>query len=369
MPLARLLTALAIGLALAPAAARAKDESCTYGVDCLCDRLKTDASVIFCEDFEDPALANTSVRGHWSDKYGPPVDTCLVDGTSVDKWRLGFYPDPTAVSQGRACAAQVRETSCEVSGQTDCVFQGTYSFGHRMQPGKNQGILGQARFKRTSRRFGMTMMIKWSKNYVAPGGGNGPAHKMNEFGASNSPLIGATLWSSSTVSTNHPFAGGIFTSGNPNPTMTLGAANVPSGLPGFTYFAPDRSRYAWGTTNNLDKWGCFQMHWDGWGTSSTRFRYWFNGTLIMDGRIDSSQMYQGWDSSGVGSFVWNNYYNGPGTPGDGYPGTTVAYRYEDNVVVNDGAEPVSCAAIGLGTTGSGSTPPPPPPLPSPVLLP
>jgi hypothetical protein len=195
---------------------------------------------------------------------------------------------------------------------------------------------------------------------------------MNEWGQSYSPLTGATLWSSSAVSTNHPFAGGIFTGGSPSPQMTLGAANVPSGLPGFTYFAPDRSRYSWGTTNNLDQWGCFQMHWDGWGTANTRFRYWFNGNLIMDGRLNSALMYQGSDQAGVGSFVWNNYYNGAGSPGNGYVGSTVAYRYEDNVIVTDAAEPIACGAVGFG---AGSAPPPPPPPPTqappapPVLLP
>jgi hypothetical protein len=190
---------------------------------------------------------------------------------------------------------------------------------------------------------------------------------MNEFGAGRHALMGATL-SSGSAGANHPFAGGIFNTGTPSPSMVLGLSSVPSGLPGFTYFSPDRSRYQWGTTNKLDQWGCFQMHWDGWGTSNTRFRYWFNGAPIIEGRMNSSTMYQGNDANGLGSIVWNNYYNGADGIGSGYPGSTVAYRYEDNVIVTDGTEPISCAAIGAG---SSSTPPPPTsqaPSP-PVLLP
>jgi hypothetical protein len=371
MAILRSLLALAVALVSLPPLAAAKDEACTYGVDCLCDRFKGDPTVLFCEDFEDPELPNLATRGHWHDKYGVGIQGCTADNTSSALFRTGFYPDPGAVSQNKACVAHVRETSCEVPTQIDCVFQGTFSLGHRMKPGKTGGILGVAKFRK-SRRFGLTMMIKWSKNYMPPGTCSecGPAHKMNEFGDGVHPLIGATL---GTAGQNHPFAGGILTGGVPNPIASLGAAVKAFDLP-FVYFSPDRSRYQWGTTYRADQWGCFQMHWNGWGTASTRFRYWFNGQQIIDGTINSSTLFQNQDIDGIGSMIWNNYYNG-NTPAQdvntGYPPSgTIAYRYEDNVIMTDAAEPVPCATVGFGSSG-GTAPAPPAntPPPPPVLLP
>lgn len=324
--------------------------SCTDGVDCRCDLLIAEfgAAIAFCEDGEHPNLANTlDTRGEWHTLYNGSgaVDTCLIDNVEGLPWRVGFIGDPEAAAAGRECMHHASEANCGVPGQTDCVADGTYSIGHVMNPNKNQGITGDADFiggRQTE--FGITMLIKLSANAVVPGGSNGPAFKPNEWGDGFHPLLGFGGYAQGTPAdtpNNYPFIGGLLTSSAAsNATMTLGTATANQfGI----YYGGSTGLYNWGSTWNVDQWACWQWHGSGLG-GTAHVRMWFNETKILEGDFPTSNLLG--DTSGIGKIHWNNYYNGPGNPGDGYPGATQAIRYEDNVVAFIGSEPLPCSAIG-----------------------
>lgn len=354
--------------------------NCTDGVDCRCDTLLAtygSSVVVFCEDFEHPNLPNTQdSRNEWDNLYdhdgGNVVDTCIVDNVEGLQFRAGFYGDPDAAAEGKECLGHASEADCIISGETDCVYDGTYSLAQIMNPGKNQGITGVADFANgRETTFGVTMLMKYSSNsasYLPPSTANGPAFKPNEFGDSLSPLFGYGGYASNPpadVPNNFPFVGGLltppgycedgvtecFVSGqcavsctafSPNyPTMSLGAANASQyGM----YYAPSTGVYQWNTTYSAGEWGCFQWHGADIGTAATTIRIWFDGTKIMEGEFNTTDLL-GADETGIGKFSWNNYFNGPGA-GTGYPGPTQAARYEDNIVVFVSSDPLPCSEVG-----------------------
>ena len=319
---------------------------CTDGVDCLCDLLADDSTILFCEDFEHPNLPQRSNsvpgRTEWHEQYGPGVEGCThnpAPGTNVGFVRMG--------RDSNDCIDIYEEggpNDCE-GGDTDCVFGGGHSLGFRHRPGINGGTNGRARFGERVRDFGYTIALRYSPNYLAPGdpGLSGPqvAEKFDEFGDNKHALMGA---SNSNAGRNHPWSGTVLTT-NPAPEYdtTLGSTHITS--TGKYKMSPATSEYQWKRDFDVAQWGCFQMQVDNWGLSNMRLRYWFNGTLVYDGTLDATNLQQGRDQNGIDSFVWNSYRN------DGYGGPDIAVRYEDNVVVANGA-PVSCAVIGFEEVGN-----------------
>lgn len=342
--------------------------NCTDGDNCLCDTIN-DAypDVFFCEDFELPTLANTvDSQNGWHSLYTDggirgTDDNCLIDDSDPGTYRAGFLGDSEAVAAEQACLAHSYEGNCEVSGETDCVEDGsggTYSLGNRMQPNRTQGITGRAPWGGSYTTFGVTFLVKWSSNYAVPGGGNGPAHKMNEFGRGDHAILGFS-GGSGPLADNPPWVGGIFTeTGVGTPSMTTGTASVvnnnrPCGdfsATQFIYFRADESDYEWGTDLNVGEWACMQVHIAGIGTSTATYRAWINEVEVINGTFDLDDMVSCFDGdeAGFDRHAWNNYYNGPSNidpEGDGYPGSTVGYRWEDNFVITSASEPVPCGAI------------------------
>ena len=328
----------------------APSSPCTDGVDCRCDRLRDptdplyDPDLIFCEDFEDPGLdrENGGAESTWSDVYaGNGASHCSADS------------QPFTIQEGtceQCCLNVVQEGACDVAGEDDCVFDGLQTMGHRLRPGRTGGIFGRGSWDRNTAQFGVTYAMRYAPNFVDPS----PAMKTNEFGDADACLLGCSTFNC--TSQEVPFVVGSIRFQNP---ISTPFANVIRGgecaiSDGYSYkwFSED---YKWGNPKQPGddfgpgEWGCFRMHWSGWGTSSASLRYWFNDKLLMhitdidmsDGYWDPNNNRFYPDKAGLGHHRWNHYYN------DGYKGSTTSYRWEDNFVVTAGSEPVSCEAIGF----------------------
>ena len=144
--------------------------SCTDGVDCLCDNLANTqdplyrADLVRCDDFEHPNLRQYgSTPQEWHNLYFVGSDGCNEDTGGGVKTAMG--------KSGSACIDIVDETTptfsdggCGVTGETDCVFDGTYSLGHILRPGSTGGITGDSGFNNgwtggVQSTFGMTYVM------------------------------------------------------------------------------------------------------------------------------------------------------------------------------------------------------------------
>ncbi len=369
-------------LALVASGAAAKDTPCTDGVDCLCDRLANpadplyDPNVVFCEDFEDPRLNNgdqlvPGVDGPadgWADKYGPPSNGCLDASQPAGQ---GLRDEGAEGTHPWSCFNIVQEGACEVG--SDCVFDGTSSLGHRMRPGATQGIFGRASLTRPATNFGLTMVWKLSDNYVTPKErADRVAQKSNEFGAYDHCILGCSV--NNAGNPDYPFAATLKPfSRNPGGRALMGNLEW-DGSAGLR-FGPTQSDYDFERDWGKGRWACVQMQWTGWGTSNASAKYWINGRPVLElAGIDMTALAGNRDAGGLRGFAFNNYYN------NGYPGPSIAYRLEDNIVIRDGP-PASCATIGFDSANAtidaplepsdeGNSPPPaeePPPAEPPGL--
>lgn len=330
----RIVLALCAAL-MAASAAEAKDESCVDGSNCLCDKIsQQDPNVVFCEDFEASSLDQNASGPGWTDKYGAPVDGCWQKGLPTGQWvKTVEGTCPTC------CVNVVEESTCEVPGQTDCVFQGSQSMGHRFRPGETGGVVGSRSFSRGT-NFGVTMAVKYSRNYVA---GASPK-KTDEFGPGHC-ILGCSSGTYVSMTQGAPFHGLLFwDSGKSAPTWrnVIGRGGF-SGV-AFGWYPAVPNEYDFNRDHGLDSWHCWRLHISNVGKAGARVRHWIDNKMYVDiADVDLRNMLQA--STGLDGIWLNNYYNG------GYPGSSIGYRYEDNIVVTTGPEPVSCSAIGFDFGG------------------
>ena len=332
------LATFAAALLLAAAPAGAKDETCTDGTSCLCDKIaQTDPGVVFCEDFESPLLNQDGAGSGWTDAYGAPVDGWWQKGLASGQWVKTV--EGTCAT---CCVNVVTETACEVPGQTDCVFQGKQSLGHRYHPGETQGIVGSKSFQ-AGANFGVTMAVKFSKNFA----NQDSPKKTDEFGPSSNCVMGCSSGTIVSPVSGNPYHGSFFTTSQiTGATALRGLIN--SDASAFRWAARVPTDYDFDRNFGLDSWHCRQFHVSGVGKAGARIRDWIDGNLLVDvTNVDLTKIRDA--AAGLNSITWNNYMNGA------YQGSTIAYRYEDNVVVTTSSEPVSCEAIGFNL--GGSTPP------------
>ena len=302
----------------------------TAAVNCA-QILPTDLNIKYCEDFESPTYnqGSTCTRGvdcGWTDKYGAPVDGC---------WTAPFDHNAEGTC-ATCCYNMVQEGACEVPGQTGCVFQGTQAFGHRFHPGATQGNVG-SRAIGTGTNFGVTMAVKFSNNFY----NTDAPKKTDEFGPSGNCILGCSSGTIVSPVAGNPYHASFFMNSaisgmsvvkglvNSDSTGFRWAANVPAG------------QYDFNRDFGVGTWHCRQMHITGVGQAGARIRDWMDGTLLVDVQnVDLSKMHDA--SAGLNSITFDNYVNG------GYGGSSIAYRYEDNIVVTSSAEPVPCSVIGFG---------------------
>lgn len=352
---------------------------CTDGVDCFCDVWPVGQNgVVFCEDFEDTALymdeqSDRNRADCWWNVYGSPVGACTHYGpdglpSGGDDWMpmgqttlLGDGTGPTPcvdiVEEGQPTFS---DKGCGVAGETDCTFDGSRSLGRRLRYLETGGKLGGESWAKQT-QFSISMIVKWSNNYLAPGDpdcpgvGCGPAHKMNEWGVGDHPMIGVSVSATGGCGRNHPFEATIQTTNNPITSETVGCVNTRPDS--FVSVSPDPTLYTWKTTHDVGEWICLQYYFSGWGTTNGILRYYVNDVLVVDGTAELDSFVQASDAQGIGQFVWNDFYNGQDGTGSGWMLPTTAYRYEDNVIVRSGPTMFSCADLGWPASGA---PPPPP---------
>lgn len=324
-----------------------------------CQSIQTNNSgVVFCEDFEDSSLNNgnnytpgvESSGDGWADKYGPGTDNCIdtsqPSGQSLrDEGMEGTQP--------WSCINVVQNNNCEgVDGNQQCVFQGNSSLMFRYVP-NNTGGPGGGKSWTQSRNFGITMAVKWSNNYVTPNELGISGAKTDEWGNSASCILGCSSQNAGVGQDDAPFAGTLKPlASNPGGTAVVGTKEW-DGSSGFR-FAPSSSSY----TFKKGQWQCLRFQAENWGLSNGRIRYWLDDALLVDIQnlnIVYASPYQN-DSGGLNSIYWNAYYNGLNGGDSGYAGPSLAGRFEDNIVVTNGA-PVSCASIGFSGSSTQNNPP------------
>ncbi|MCC6641557.1 MAG: hypothetical protein IT386_10395 [Deltaproteobacteria bacterium] len=333
------LATFAVALLLAAAPASAKDETCTDGTSCLCDKIaQTDPGVVFCEDFERSVLDQDGTGSGWVDTYGGPVDGCWQKGLPTGEWVKSVEGTcPTC------CVNVVKETTCEVPGQADCVFQGSRSLGHRYHPGATQGIVGSKGFSRGT-NFGVTMAVKYSKNFVVAA----VPKKTNEFGPINNCLFGCSGGTYVSHASGMPFHGNVYWQpGAAAPTWRAVVGKGGYSGVAFGWYPNVPAEYDFNRDHGLDSWHCWRFHMTNVGQTGAKVRQWMDDKLLVQIEdVDLRNMQQA--SAGFDSISFNNYYN------EGYPGSSIAYRYEDNIVVTTSSEPVSCQAIGFSSGSPGT---------------
>lgn len=126
--------------------------------------------------------------------------------------------------------------------------------------------------------------------------------------------------------------------------------------------------YDWYEDWGPGKWGCVRTQITGGGSATTEIKKWFNEDLIIHiTGLDTRDFIIGADTPGYTGISLNNYANAnawfdyqPGNEacgGQGGAGCTdeTTFRYQDNVVVTDGA-PVTCEAIGFQFEASPASP-------------
>lgn len=326
-----------------PRLASAKDEACVDGVNCLCDTISsTYPSVVFCEDWEKAAYDT------------PDTGAADEDATYASDWAgqvSGCFLSDGIPNNGiegtcaTCCVNIVTEGACEVSSQTDCVFQGTRTFGHRFNPGQNQGNVGSRNFPGgvLHTNMGITMAVKYSRNYVLAEAPKKTDEFSNAAEQASHCVLGCGSGTILPYATGTPYHGSVFTTSTiTGATAAVGQINTNS-----TAFRWAPSVWNFNTDWGQDVWGCRQFEIDGINTQGGRIRDWFNGTLKVDVQnVDLTKM--SYAADGIVRINLDNYSNDDATGNVGYPGSTVAYRYEDNIVVTSGT-PVPCSAIGFGS--------------------
>lgn len=337
--------------------------SCTDGQDCYCDRVKSsgdplyDPNAIFCEDFEDPILnySREPVNGDkgdsgWAQTYPGQVGGCF--DRNHGGWNVEGPED-------YKCVNVVQSGACD-SPDANCVFDGNNSLGLKFRPGQTGGIVGTADFDSATRRIGYTYIYRYSKNFVRP---SGPV-KTNEFGDGNNCLLGCNTNNIDRWHPSDPSPPPSMSSWIPKAmSMGLPEANCPNGscfgrlirgvqgVSNSYHLAPRDGDYG-ESDHPIGAWGCQSFHIDGWGTADATIRSWHNGALLVHVEgADLTGLRHG--TAPMASFVFNNYHN------NGYPGSSVAYIYQDNIHITTGPEPISCDALGFAagtsTDTSGST--------------
>ena len=384
---------------------------CTDGVDCYCDCVKganrgdgfasaqcaaknvrTDASLLMCEDFEAPNLTQDVGRGvtngnygpwyddtgyagnrgnnsYWSKNYGPANQSCSMTRSDPRPSQGAACNFPTCMSgewsagdrwggNTGACIDIMRngEFDDEVStnreptipGGGAGVIDGNAIMANRVGRGSVAGIHGSKSFRAVS-TIGITGAVAFPADILSSQVWNSP-WKDNEFGSAMEHWHrGATGIGTQDDLPYMPFrfAVGSCAAATANAVAHVGVVGCNSAAiiagPGNAYSQP--TDFPFGT------WGCSQAYMSGMNTGNMTWKVWHNGKLIIHiSGIDGRRLQQ----QSIDVFKFNNYANHNQFAGQSTTRTT--YRYEDNIHVREG-EPVSCQQIGFTSL----TPPPPPP--------
>lgn len=389
-----LLLVLTFALPLILEASEASAYSCTDGQTCLCDcYANTDGtsndtgsgayanatceargipkrSVDFCEDFENALLNDGDTQVYndqavidygddarwgdgWSQVYGPTAGDCLGSLPSGQ----GIKARGAEGTHSWSCFNIVQEGACEIT-DSDCVYDGTSSLSLKQRPG-SESSMGSGKTFATPRRksFGITMMMRWSDNYVSPHdpGTESVAHKTDQFLTSGGSCnFGCSTTNAGASQT--PF-GSVFLELEADPEAPDGVVSI--GSTEFTETSPGSVSGGWRYTapSNLytfqrGTWRCFQQKVTGLGEENGSVTHWVDGTKVFEATnldlIYKAGTGAAANNNGANEILFDNYYN------TGYDGSTLAMRGEDNIVFSNG-DPVPCAEVANASGGQTPT--------------
>ena len=359
---------------------------CVDGVDCRCDQLVQTygSDIVFCADFENPRLADQGVwqqnpfslqGAGWKDNgYRGINGGCAFadnDGNIVQHGGGGqVYGQAQIVNVNRCIELNDATRQSAIAGISAFqVFDGNVSMAQLNQPvnaypdlplvngnpdWQSGGHHGTAKLDRPVKTFGVTRAMlttsnvdeigvawkddQWTENNFGVWG------TVNPISLSQTPIQPCTTpaggWDM------YPFAGTVWNWGGTKSTYTEVEGHGCD--TGKLKFYPDPSTY---TPPSANTWVCQQFAYTNWGEEDMRFRYWQDGSLLVDlQNIDATSAASDVDLDGMDEFTFNNYFNGVSSGFNdgnlGYRGTTYSGRLKDNIVVKEG-EPVSCAEIGF----------------------
>ena len=374
-------------VALLPVYANAA--SCTDGTDCYCDLVASggdleDTSLLFCEDYEDPAY-HDDVSGAWYE--GPPGDPGfrgggnkwmqVYTGTTTGNWRLGQPASPTLGStcdygvcgpsewraddlwQGNTQAVldiqQAGEQDDEISGLTlNSLHGGNRWMAWRVPFGKATGIMGEIDFASTS-EIGFTALVAYSSDLataVDPTDWDGDFVKQpwkhEEWGGG----LG-TLFMGNVGGGGKPFSPGLFHSSEAAcNAMRTGATISPGTASCSSSTLKVGSNFDRSDQWPLGTWACVRGHIEGMNTSSGSMTIWFNDEKIFE--MTDADLASGLLETSFSGFSPNHYFNGNAGREFDTPALHTFYRYGDNMHIRSGV-PVSCGQIGFDV---GPTPTP-----------
>lgn len=277
-------------------------------------------NVLHCEDFED-----LTDLASWTARYGSPFDhgigpnfvANLVPGGFLGSRSLAqqFFPGNEGGTTGLVRFAQMGQRRVTIT------FARMFGVGFK----DRDHSVKDNRFEESGGNFEI-----FGESSTGPGKGKGTQTTRNRF-PFGSPLD---------IEPSSCIAGPPFT-GPPICTVNT-VANV-------GYFGENDVHYDLIPGPSYDyvedmkpgQWVCLQAAFDGWGTDAMTARYWVNGEKVIDIAQIKGTKLRGALKDGVTSYDFVAFYN------DGYPAGTTGQRFDDNIVITSGAEPVSCAAIGF----------------------
>jgi hypothetical protein len=293
--------------------------------DPTCDGIsKSFPNVIFCESFE-----KLTDLASWRARFGDPFDGCLGD----------------------SCIANVVPNG----------FRGSRSLAQQFQPGREGGTTGLFRFAdQPLRRVAITMARKYSSNFKDRD--HGVKDNRFEEDGGNFEIFGE---SSTGIGKGKgtPTSGNRFPFGAPldiEPNSCIQFTNGVFGAPVCTVNTTANVGYAGENDVHYDlipgngydfqkdmkpgQWVCIQAAFDNWGKSNMTARYWVGGKKVIDvAGIDGTKLRASL-ANGVTTYDFVAFYN------NGYEGSSVAQRLDDNIVITTDSEPVPCSAIGFDGT-------------------
>ncbi len=380
----------------------ARAASCTDGVDCYCDRVKNsgatsyDSSLLFCEDYEDPAY-HDDVAGAWY--ASPPQQAGFRGGasrwmqvyraTGAGNWSQS-QPSGTVLRgstcaygtcgpaewrsddlwQGNSVAAmdvqQVGEHDDEIAGLAlNQGHDGNRWMAWRVAAGNTAGLVGELRFSSTS-EIGFTALVAYSSNLataVAASDWSGDfvrqPWKHEEWGSNLQ-----TLFMGNVGAGGAPFSPSIFHKSQTACDQLVSTATVTVGR-------IDCSDVTLRIGSNFDRsaqwplgtWACVRGHIKGMNSSNGSMEIWFNDQKIFS--MTGANFAGALKENSLSNVSPNHYFNGNAGRSFDTPSVQTFYRYSDNVHIRAGA-PAACAALGSPPP---SPPPTTPPLAAPILLP
>ncbi len=280
----------------------------------------------------------------------------LVDGLGADCWEANDKQPMVDIMRDGDHNAEVTDLSAPTHpGGTGAPGTGKTWMAHRIEPDSQGGFVGFEDLGSGNFDVGVTMLMAFPDNLIDSNTLQG-AWKFDQINAASDAIAG---FSSSPIGMkdHFPYQGFLSNcSGGPTaPLITNLTAGTETGeVRGvfdcngkFRFRGEDASpHYDFATDWGYSKWGCMRVRMTDFDTTNACMTMWYGDgtseTPVVDFcGLDATTLQIG--TEGISSWKMNsfpNYHaNSTGSTGE------VTYRWQDNMVIVLGDEPVSCSAV------------------------